>query len=194
MSHHANNARFIVCGITKSWNPIDDPNVEHPIISDVIGVAGEYTLSHGGALDAKATRLKASGSDLEGIDLELHGGRYNDKKQKAVISLICDKEKSGNEGLDAEALSMSILRRDDSDDDDNDNDGDNDGDNGPRYKQDPNNALQFVSYVEEGEGKNRMDVLKLNWRTQYACEEYEGDDDTGTKKPGWGFFTWFILM
>lgn len=158
----------------------------------MIGVAGEYTLSHGGALDAKATRRKTNDVDEDGIDLELHGGRYNDKKQKAVISLICDRQKTGNEGFDEEAMSMSIVRRDDDDDKD---DGDNDDNNkGDRFKQDPDKALQFVSYGEIEDGKGHMDVLRLNWRTKYACEDFEGDGDDEPKKAGWGFFTWFILM
>lgn len=177
-----------VCGITKTWNPLDDPNAEHSIISDVIGVAGDYSLSHGAPLDAKATRLKTSDVDAEGIDLELHGGRYNDKKQKAVISLICDKEKTGNEGFDEKSQEKSFSRRD-ADDDNGDDQND-----GPRYKQDPNNALQFVSYGEVEDGKSRIDVLRLTWRTKYACEDFEGDEDEPTKKAGWGFFTWFILM
>ena len=182
----------LVCGITKTWNPIDDPEVEHPIISDVIGVAGEYTLGHGGALDPKITRLSTSEKDLEGIDIELHGGRYNDRKQKAVVSFLCEKDWSGNEGFEEE---KKRLRRADDDNDDDDEEDDNQPGDGERFKQDSKNALQFVSYAEEGEGKDRMDVLRLDWRTKFACEEYDGGDDEPTKKEGgWGFFTWFILM
>lgn len=113
-----------------------------------------------------------------------------------MISLICDRTKSGNEGFDEEGFGGRVLRRRDDDDDDNgDNDADgDDGDKSPRYKQDPNNALQFVSYGEVDDGKGRMDVLRLSWRTRYACEEFEGDDDEPSKQAGWGFFTWFILM
>lgn len=185
----------IVCGVATSWNPIDDPNAERSIISDVIGVAGEYGLSHGGSLDPKATRLKTSDVDAEGIDIELHGGRHNDRKQKAVVSLICDKKMTGNEGFDKDNQVKSVVRRDDDDKDDDNDDGDDNGDkDGPRYVQDPNNALQFVSYGEVDEGKDRIDVLRLKWRTQYACEDFEGHGDEDTKKSGWGFFTWFILM
>ncbi|KAK5087319.1 type II membrane protein [Exophiala xenobiotica] len=177
-----------VCGITQTWNPIDDPDVEHPIISDVIGVAGEYTLGHGGALDPKITRLKTSGRDVEGIDIELHGGRYNDRKQKALVSFFCERDWTGNEGYEEE---KKRLKREEEDDDD----GDDEPGSGERFKQDSKNALQFVSYTEEGEGKDRMDVLRLNWRTKYACEQYdEGDDEPTKKEAGWGFFTWFILI
>lgn len=182
-----------VCGITKTWNPVDDPNAEHSIVSAVIGVAGEYTLAHGGALEPKVTRLKTSDRDAEGIDIELHGGRYDGRKQKAVVSFLCENNWTGNEG-NGEDKTRLLTRRDDDEDENDDDDRGNDGD-GERYKQDPHNALQFVSYGEEGEGKDRMDVLRLNWRTKDACEKSEeGDDEDDTKKAGWGFFTWFILL
>lgn len=188
-----------VCGITSTWNPIDDPEVKHPIISDVIGVAGEYGLSHGGNLEPKITRLKTTDKGGEGIDIELHGGSYNDRKQKAVVSFLCEADFTGNEGYDDEedkrrARSMS-RRAEDKDDDDDDDEKSPEN----RYKQDEKNAIQFVSYGEEGEGKDRLDVLRLNWRTKYACEKSAeegggaGDDDS-EEKAGWGFFTWFILL
>jgi len=178
----------IVCGVIQTWNPIDDPDVEHPIIDNVISVAGEYTLGHGAALDPKITRLKTSDKNLEGIDIELHGGRYKDRKQKAVVSFLCEKDWTGNEGYEAEKKRPRRAGDDDEDDDE--------PHSGDRFQQDPKNALQFVSYVEESEGKERMDVLRLDWRTKYACEKYEeGDDDAPVKTEGsWGFFTWFILM
>jgi len=183
------NILYIVCGITQTWNPVDDPNVEHPIISDVIGVAGEYTLGHGAALDPKITRLKTSDRKVEGIDVELHGGRYNDRKQKAVVSFLCDKKWTGNEGNEEEKKRVRRAKEDD-------DEGDDEPGSGERFKQDPKNALQFLSYAEEGEGTDRMDVLRMEWKTKYACEQYEeGDDDEPTKREaGWGFFTWFILM
>jgi len=53
------------------------------------------------------------------------------------------------------------------------------------------NSLTFVSYGPV-EGRENMEVLRLDWRTKYACEDFE--DDADGKKGGWGFFTWFILM
>lgn len=152
------------------------------------GIAGEYGLAHGGNLDPKITRLKATDADADGIDIELHGGRHNDRKQKAVLSMICDKSMTGNEGFE-EDKSRSLLRRDDDDDED--------GDKGSRYKQDPDTALQFVSYGEVEDGKERFDVLRMTWRTKYACEDVEDDGDDGdddNKSAGWGFFTWFFLL
>lgn len=161
----------------------------HPTTEKVIPVAGEFGVSgHGGSLDPMITRLKTSNADTEGVEIELHGGRFDDLKQKAVISFICDKEWTGNEGHEEDDNDKKGKRADGEKDDDK---GDKD-----RYKQDPKNALQFVSYQFEEDGKNSGDVLRLNWKTKYACENALNDDDdnTGSKKAGWGFFTWFILM
>lgn len=168
--------------------------MESPVVSDVIGVAGEY-LGHGGKLDPKVTRLKTSDREVEGISVELHGGEFRKRKQKAVISFLCEKDWTGNEGVE-EDKRRSLSPRDDGEDDGEDDGDDNGGNgNGDRFKQDPKNALQFVSYGEEGEGKERIDVLRLDWRTKYACEEVgDGDDEEPTRKSGWGFFTWIILM
>lgn len=188
-------ASVSVCGITQTWNPADDPNVEHPIISDVIGVAGAYDLAHGAPLDPVITRLKTSDKNVEGIDIELHGGRHDDLKQKAVVSFICDADWTGNEGVDKGKKRSLAESAEDEDDEGGDND--NDKDPSERYKQDTKNALQFVSYQEEGEGSRRMGVLRLDWKTKYACEDADqipDEDDDKPKKAGWGFFTWFILM
>lgn len=174
-----------VCGIVKSWNPVDDPDVKHPITEKVIPVAGDFHLSNGGYLDPQYTRLKSSDADAEGLDIELNGGRFDGRKQKAVISFICDKDMTGTEGYDRDQA--LVVRRQIKDGDDDDQ---------PRYVQDPKSALQWKSY-DTVEGKEPIDVLRLNWRTKYACEEVPLDDDdsNGGKKSGsWGFFTWFILM
>lgn len=183
-----------VCGVKKTWNPIDDPDVKHPIISDVIGVAGTYDMSHGGALEPQITRLKTTDKEIEGLDIELHGGRYNDRKQKAVVSFICAKDMTGNEGNeDAEDKQLLRARKDEEESDDDDDSDDGDKKPGDRFKQDPKSALQFVSYQEEEVGKDKYDVLRMSWKTKYACEDSDIADDTPAKG-GWGFFTWFILL
>ena len=59
-------------------------------------------------------------------------------------------------------------------------------------KQDDGKSLTFVSY---GAIDEKTDVLRLNWRTKYACEDFEDDDDDSSNKSShWGFFTWFIIM
>jgi len=168
----------LVCGVTQSWNPSDDPDQEKVVTDYVVPVAGDFTTSTGKSLDPQWTRLKSSDADTEGLQLEMVGGVYNKRKQKAVVQFQCDKKRTGNEGND------ESKRRRRSDKDKND-----------KEKDDDENSLTFVSYAAV-EGKEDMDVLRLNWRTKYACEDFEEDDgDNQSKKTsGWGFFTWFILM
>ena len=165
-----------VCGKSVTWNPADDPDQEHPQVDFIIPVAGNFQTSSGRSLDPKVTRLKTTDSDLEGLQLELHGGDWGKKKQKAVINFECDKTRTGNEGNESTDKRMSAR-----DDDE---------------KKDDLHSLTYVSYGAV-EGKEAMDVLRLNWKTKYACEDVEPDaDDDGnvSKKASWGFFTWIILM
>ena len=170
-----------VCGKVVSWNPTDDPDQEHAQVDNIIPVAGNMQMSNGGSLDPKTTKLKDTDSELDGIQVELHGGFWGNKKQKAVINFECDKARTGNEGNeDATKERRSVVVRDKDDD----------------TKEEPNpNSLTFISYGSV-EGKENVDVLRLNWRTKYACEDMEEDDDDDQteKKGGWGFFTWFVLM
>lgn len=83
-----------------------------------------------------------------------------------MIQLQCDRERTGNE---------RAKKREEGD-----------GEEKP-----PTGSLSYVSYGDV-EGKERVQVLRLNWKTKYACEDFTEDD--GGKKAGWGFFTWFILM
>jgi autophagy-related protein 27 len=104
----------------------------------------------------------------------MNGGTYDKRKQRAVIEFQCDKDRTGNEGNEK---ANSLRQRDDN----NDN-----------KEVENENSLTFVSYGSV-EGKELMDILRLNWKTKYACEDAP-DDDNIEKKAGWGFFTWFILM
>jgi len=160
-----------VCGTVRSWNRVDDPNHEHVEIENVIPIAGNFETSNGKSLDPKFTRLKSTDADKDGLQLELYGGVYGRKKQKAVIEFQCDKDRTGNEGNEA-AKSEALRPRDDE-------------------KEENPNSLTFVSYGSV-EGKESMDVLRLNWRTKYACED--AADEPAEKKSGWGFFTWFVLI
>ncbi len=151
----------------------------------MIPVAGNFDSSTGKSLDPRVTRLKAQDSSSDGLQIELNGGNYHKMKQRAVIQLQCDKDRTGNEekveeekGNDDDA-ERKLRRRDD----DGDKEEDDDPSAGP--------SLSFVSYGQV-EGKEKMEVLRLNWRTKYACEDYADSDEA--RKSGWGFFTWFILM
>ena len=177
----------------------DYPGESKGYIKEVIPIAGEYKVSHGRGLDPKYTRLKGSASnsdDKEGVIVELHGGKYPDEKsgkaQKAIIEFLCAKDKTGNEGFEDEAVRSdvtqygSMQRRDDEDDDDDD-----DGKPDLGHLDDDKN-LKFISYKKEDD----MEVLRLQWKTKFACEGATDnkDPDDGDKAAGWGFFTWFIII
>lgn len=166
---------------------MDDPDQKHWQLENVIPVAGSVS-GPGSSTEPKITRLKATDSDKEGLQIELNGGSYGGKKQKAVILFTCDKERTGNEGTKITDDSTKKLRSRDDKDDDKKKSGD---------EVDNPNSLTFVSYGTV-EGKEATDVLRLNWRTKYACEDFEGDDDDddkgAAKKSSWGFFTWLILL
>jgi hypothetical protein len=181
LAHPLNNADSvcfnIVCSITTSYNSADDKLV----VDEVIDIAGEYTTSAGSnrALSPKSTRLKKSDSETDGIRLELNGGRHpwddkNGRKQQAVIEFICDKDRTGLEGLEGKEKEKTRGAADDETD-----------------KKTPNQSLIFKSYGPVDD----VDVLRLDWLTKYACED-SGEKDGGDGDDGshWGFFTWFIVM
>ena len=104
--------------------------------------------------------------------MEMHGGKYDKKKQKAVIEFLCSKNGDGatekndeDEGDDDEKKTSKEIV--------------DDGEGG---------RIKLLSYEDvEGEG-----VLRLQWNTKYACENVEGE--APDKAGGWGFFSWFFFM
>lgn len=181
---------MIVCGIKTTFNPNDD---DKPHVDEVLPIAGSFATSSGKNLDPKYERLEdMPGSDMTGLRLELHGGEYMKQKQMAIIDLQCDPERTGNEkspvkkGKNDDGKKVRNAESDDGDDSGDDDDDDDD-----------HNSLRFVSYKKEEDTQ----VLRLDWRTKYACTTYEDDDDddsSGSGKDGtskhWGFFTWFIVL
>ena len=119
-------------------------------------------------MDPKYTRPKDTDTDADSLTVELNGGSYNKKAQKAIIHFICDRARTGNEGKDK-------FKRD------NDTDGSVD------------NSLGFNGYGPV-DGKENLEILNLQWRTKYVCEDFEADEPEKNSSRGWGFFTWFILM
>ncbi|KIW18822.1 hypothetical protein PV08_03111 [Exophiala spinifera] len=166
-----------VCGVVESWNPVDDPKKKHVEVENVIPVAGNFDSSTGKSLDPKVTRLKAQDVNANGLQIELNGGYYHKNKQRAVIQLQCDPDRTGNE-----ARRLKRAEEDD-DNDEEEEDGDN--------EQNSTSSLSFVSYGPV-EGKEKIEVARFNWKTKYACEDYADSDEA--KQAGWGFFTWFILI
>jgi hypothetical protein len=181
-----------VCGIESVYNPVDDTKMT---VEGVIPIAGNYETTSGKGLEPKFSRLKSEDTQKEGLRMELHGGQFNKKNQMAIIEFQCDLDRSGNEGFEAAdgktisarteglvgipgagAMDMESLANDDAEDE----------------KQDDGKSLTFVSY---GAKDDKTDLLRLNWRTKYACEDFEdGENDSSGKSSHWGFFTWFIIM
>ncbi|KAI9730060.1 MAG: hypothetical protein M1834_006052 [Cirrosporium novae-zelandiae] len=177
-------------------------------IDGIINIAGNYGLTHGHpTLEPYWTRLKSSNShadtDKEGVRLELHGGQYpfdepTAVEQKAVIEFLCDESRTGLEDEDKKE-----KRRDDKEEDGDDEDGEGEGDdddedsgpkNPPTYDdgRNPDRSLRFISYQPE----DKADVLRLEWRTKYACESaLDNDPSSGNNDEShWGVFTWFIIV
>lgn len=121
-------------------------------------------------MEPKWTRLKTMDTEEEGLQLELNGPKYGKLDQKAVIHFQCDPDRTGND-----AVVHDKQRRQDSDDEVV----------GP-------GDLRFKSYGPLETKSGTVEVLRLDWRTMYACENYKGAPPSASSS--WGFFTWFILM
>ena len=57
---------------------------------------------------------------------------------------------------------------------------------------DKGKSIKFVSFKNEGEDQTK--VLRLNWKTKYACEGAKAAPPPPKKTSSWGFFTWFLIM
>lgn len=175
-------------------------------------IAGDLSLSHGGHLDPFIERLKDSKSNTdsrkEGLRIELKGGLHEGDPQRAFIELVCDKDKTGLEGLGEDKRERRRAddepgegdNDDDVDDGEDDDEGDDkDGgglDDGEDLPQ-PEGPLQFVSYGHDVVRNKATGTLRMTWNTKYACEDEAGKekpDDGNNSSAGWGFFTWFILL
>ncbi|KAH0543264.1 hypothetical protein FGG08_002428 [Glutinoglossum americanum] len=166
-----------VCGIERTINEGDNSNT----ISKVIPIAGEF-LHENRPLDPHWTRLKSSpshsDSEKEGLRGEFHGGKYNGRKQKAIVEFLCDSTTDGNDGADEG------------------DDGKDDGDAEERRlriredEKEKDSSLKFLSYKPLSPDSEE-DVLRLEWRTKHACEDEKNSDGSSGH---WGFFTWFIII
>lgn len=182
-----------ICGVERIY---EDDQV---LVRETIPIAGEYGTSSGRHLDAKVTRLKDSesnsDSEQEGVRAELHGGMWEKKPQKAIIEFLCDTDMEGTEGFeDPKKMDVSsygsMKKREDEEEGDGEDD---DDDNRELPDLDKGKALQFKGYRDE---KDDTGVLRLEWKTKYACEDAsdKAPADGGKKSGGWGFFTWFLII
>lgn len=160
---------------------------ETNIIQDAFSIAGDLENYGGKPLDPKWSLLKEStsheDSKKDGLLLEMHGG-YNEvgdknkkKPQKAIVEFLCDKERKGDENLyeSEDKYPAKMMKRAEELE--------------KKDEEDKTPSLEFVEYNQSGD----IDILRLKWRTKFACEGSKGDQDA-SKSSGWGFFTWFILM
>ncbi|KAK3168705.1 hypothetical protein OEA41_005153 [Lepraria neglecta] len=156
-----------VCAIERLQNTVENVTT----IIRTIPIAGEYGHSgFGGNLDPKWTRMKSSESsadrEREGIRLQIGGGRYDGKDQKAIVEFLCDAKKENN---------TSTAENEE------------DHKYGNAVDDEHGGTIEILSWNDEDDAK----VLRLEWNTRFACEDAkDGDSSSG----GWGFFTWFILI
>jgi hypothetical protein len=192
--------RSAVCGIREDINLGTGGNSS----ITPIDIAGTYTTQTGRGLDAKFELLRNSKSNAdggrEGLRAILNGGRlpFDSKKngvdQRAIVEFVCDKEREGLEGDEKEGGDLE-------DDKDSDKEGDKDDkkeeklrrreESGKGKCEDSDHSLRFCGYQTEEEGKDKVQTLRLEWRTKYACEDAPKNVDGGSH---WGFFGWFFIM
>ena len=129
-------------------------------------------------MDPEFTRLATIDPETEGVRIKLAGGEYrgddDEGKKKdaaAVIDFTCDPDRSGLEGL--------VTEEDSADADEKKR---------RRREESKNRSLQFKSFELE----DNTYVLRLDWRTRYACDDYQRGKQNNSNS--WGFFTWMIIM
>lgn len=138
-------------------------------------IAGLDALGHG-AKDPEFTRLSEIDENKQGLRIKMTGGEYRSgidakaKKAGAIIDFQCDPDRSGLEGVSTtEDEPVDGKRR--------------------RDEEAPASSLQFKSF---GPDADDLYTLKLDWRTRYACDDYQRGKSDGSSH--WGFFTWALIM
>ncbi|KAJ5450272.1 uncharacterized protein N7458_006721 [Penicillium daleae] len=133
----------------------------------------------GGSMEPEFTRLATIDPDTEGVRVKLAGGEFrgddDEGKKKdaaAVIDFTCDPGRSGLEGL--------VTEEDSSDADE---------EKRRRDEKSRDGSLQFKSFEL---GEDDTYILKLDWRTRYACDDYQRGKQNNSNS--WGFFTWMIII
>lgn len=196
-----------MCAIEHLITPESAP------VEAVWPIAGELKGRDGSHLDHEVKRLKSSDSNTdskkEGLRLIMNGGVRNQggkRQQRAIIEFLCDPDREGTEGEakpgeEYDDGNGPIERRAEFDPflyaaeegDDGDNGGD-DKPKGPIQLGSANASLVFESYGKLDSDHDK-DVLRLTWKTKYACEKRT--DDGGSSSGGssfFRFFTWLVVM
>ena len=155
-------------------------------------------------MDPKWTRLKTSASHAdskkEGLRLEMHGGRFENEDQGAIIEFLCPKSPD-RARRSRDLVSSEREKDDDKADEDDGGDGDDDGDDDEEEDGEGDHSGEEVDDGKEGQIKyvdwgivGGAKVLRLQWTTKYACENAVEHAPDGSSSKHWGFFTWFIVM
>ncbi|APA15970.1 hypothetical protein sscle_16g107400 [Sclerotinia sclerotiorum 1980 UF-70] len=179
-----------VCGITHVINEEEGSDATQQIVP----FAGELENYGGGPLDAKLERLSNSKShsdaDKDGLRVELGGGFIgrgkNKRPQKAIVEFICDANRTGLENLWVPPEPKNKPKE-------NLNEREEKGSDEVIGAPSNDSSLQFFRLDKD---KGDADILRLTWRTKYACENGPKDsgDSDNKKSSHWGFFTWFIIV
>jgi hypothetical protein len=158
-------------------------------VESVIPIAGDLKDAGGKAFDWKATRIgTADSTDAKrGVRLELSGGMYEHREQRAVVEFMC----SDKTGLEGEWESEDKYEPGTPDSQKRDEAGGDVGYPEKQLKKD-DAALIWESHGPSKEDAN-IDVLHLTWYTEHACYTASGGGDSSSSGH-WGFFTWMIVM
>lgn len=157
------------------------------------------------------TRLKTSDSNSDskkdGVRIAWFGGKHplksGGREQRAIIEMICDQDKTGTEGEYNPEDDKYEPGTPETEDVKNEGaarlgraEGAGEEDDGKEHqllnlgKNDT--ALIFDSYGPMADNGN-IDVLRLTWRTKFACEG-AAEDGAGRSNEHWGFFTWMVIL
>ncbi|KAJ5586475.1 Autophagy-related protein 27 [Penicillium hetheringtonii] len=139
----------------------------------------------GGSKDPQFTRLNEIDPEIEGLRLRIAGGswkgEHNDQKTKdaaAMIDFKCNPDRSGLEGIgtkeaqSVEEKEVAGKRR--------------------RAEGDEEKTEQSLQYKSFGPDDDGVYVLKLEWQTRYACDDYQRGKEASSNH--WGFFTWLLII
>lgn len=200
---YADSAGDIVCAIKHLIDPRKEK--DNDFIEAVIPLAGNLANHGGKAFEWTATRLKSSDSvddkKKEGVRIVMKGGVYEGREQKAVVEMVCDPERKGDEGewesedkYDEEGSKGEKREEEPKKDDDKKDDGDEVGWGEKQLKKE-NAALVWEGYSRT----DNVDTLLLTWYTKYACEKGVPEEkpekpETPDESKSWGFFTWMVIL
>ena len=170
--------KLAVCGIETFRKESESPVVEgaFPVVRNWEHERTEY--------DPKVTRLSNVDSKKEGLRLEVGGGSKSKRPQKAVIDFICKKDNK-------EEPTAQKRESEDGDSGDDDEPSKPEWDAARKADDGVGGELEFSSYGQEGAVKE--DILRLNWRTPYGCED-AASSGKNSSSGGWGFFSWFFFI